>query len=102
GRGFVARELQSGVGFVDIVVLRGAAMHLLELKVLRSRFLGDHQLRAYMRNEGRRTGWLVLFDGRNPNRRRPLPLKLAVPEGAIRILIVDINPSAPSRIRNNH
>lgn len=29
GRGFVVRELRSGVGYVDIVVLRGVVQHLL-------------------------------------------------------------------------
>lgn len=99
GRGFLVRELKSGVGFVDIAVLRGRLMHLLELKVLRSKFTGAHQLQAYMRTERRPVGWLVVFDGRAPDKKPPLPPVLAVQEGAIRTVIVDINPVVPSRIR---
>lgn len=99
GRGLVVRELKSGVGFVDIAVLRGAVTHLLELKVLRSKFAGVRQLQAYMRTERRRIGWLVIFDGRTLGKKPPLPPVLRVPEGAIRIVIVDISPAVPSRIR---
>ncbi len=99
GRGILVRELNSGVGFVDIAVLRGTTLHLLELKVLRSKFTGARQLQAYMRTERRRVGWLVVFDGRAPNKKPPLRPVLAVPEGAIRTVTVDISPVAPSRIR---
>ncbi len=52
-----------------------------------------------MRNEERHIGWLVLFDGRSPGKKSQLPPLLAVPEGVIQVIAVDINPTAPSRIR---
>jgi hypothetical protein len=93
------RELRSGVGFVDIAVIRRAVTHLVELKVLRSTFTGARQLQAYKRTEHRRDGWLVVFDGRPFTRKTPLQSKLRVSEGIIRTVTVDISPAVPSRIR---
>jgi hypothetical protein len=98
GRGLVFRELKSGVGFVDIAVVRGQVIHLLELKVLRSRLTGASQLRAYMRTEQRSIGWLIVFDSRPAIWNRHLPSVLRVAEGTIRVLAVDIRPTVPSRI----
>ncbi len=73
-------------------------MHLLELKILRFKFFGARQLQAYMRTERRRIGWLVVFDSRPPDKKLPLPPVLPVPEGAIRVVSVDISPAAPSHV----
>lgn len=100
GRGILIQELKSGVGFVDIAVVRSAMMHLLELKVLRSNLVGISQLRTYMRIEGRPNGWLLLFDARPSGKRIPVPQMKSVPEGTIRIILVDIRPEAPSRAGN--
>ncbi len=99
GRGNVLRELVSGVGFVDVVVMFGSVPHLVELKVIRGAFTGVAQLAAYMATEGRREGWLVLFDARPSNKRSALSEKIDVPAGTIRVVVVDINPIPPSRLR---
>lgn len=99
GRGNVLRELVSGVGFVDVVVMFGSVPHLVELKVIRGAFTGVAQLAAYMATEGRREGWLVLFDARRSDKRGALSEKIDVPAGTIRVVVVDINPIPPSRLR---
>ena len=52
--GLVWRELSSGVGFVDVVVVLSRIPHLIELKILKSRYHGAAQLGEYMKKESRR------------------------------------------------
>jgi hypothetical protein len=96
-RGIVLRELASGVGFVDVGVLFGQTMHLVEIKVLTGRLTGDLQLATYMGTEGRSRGWLVLMDARRQDRRPALPSTIDVDEGLITVVRVDLNPVAPSK-----
>lgn len=97
-RGIVLRELASGVGFVDIGILLGQTMHLVEMKILTGRLSGDLQLASYMGTEGRPRGWLVLMDARRHDRRPELPATIEVDEGLINVVRVDLNPVAPSRM----
>jgi hypothetical protein len=97
-RGIIIREVKSGVGFVDVAIVRSTVQHLLELKILRSKLVGVNQLRTYMRIEHRPIGWLMLFDARPSGNRTPVPPVQSVPEGVIRIVLVDIRPDAPSRV----
>ena len=69
GGGYVLREIKSGTGYVDISLALSRVLHVIELKVLRGRFEGVAQLLVYMKQEGRREGWLVVIDARPPNRR---------------------------------
>jgi hypothetical protein len=100
GRGNLLRELASGVGFVDLVLMFGNVSHLVEMKVLRGAFTGVTQLAAYMVTERRHEGWLVVFDARPPGRRTALPEQRDTPAGTVRIVAVDINPTPPSRLKN--
>lgn len=95
--GVVLREFASGVGFVDIGLIFGSTLHLVELKILKSSLLGAGQLAAYMQTEQRRRATLVLFDARPTAKRFPIPSKLAVEAGEIAVVVVDINPIPPSR-----
>jgi hypothetical protein len=95
--GELLRELASGVGFVDIAVRLGMVQHLVELKILRGPFVGPAQLAEYMRIEGRSTGWLVVFDTRKPARQTVLPMRLETPAGVINVVLVNVNPTPPSR-----
>ena len=65
-KAIVLRELRSGVGYVDLALIRSGVLHLLELKILRNSFRGAAQLQSYMETEQRREGWLVVFDARPP------------------------------------
>lgn len=96
---YMARELASGVGFVDFAIMFSTIPHLVEVKVLRSdKLLGVSQLGHYMRIEKRREGWLLLFDARPHDKRDTLiPVRVVIPEGTVRVEVVDINPIAPSR-----
>lgn len=97
GKGLSFREVGSGIGFVDIVVVLSTVPHLLELKVIRSEITGANQLQSYMRTEVRNSGWLVLFDARPHEKRyEETPSRIDVPEGCIRVLSIDINPIPPS------
>jgi hypothetical protein len=94
--GLVWREVFSGIGFVDVVVVLSRTPHLIELKIMKNRYDGAAQLSTYMRTESRPVGWLVLFDARGNNHRTTIPNKTMVPAGVINNLIVDIDPVAPS------
>ena len=97
--GLVWREVLSGVGFVDLVLVFSRTPHLIELKIMKTHYDGAVQLGAYMETEGRHQGWLVLFDARRVARRSEVPPKTIVSSGVINNVIIDINPIAPSRIR---
>lgn len=98
GKGLVFREVGSGIGFVDIVVMLSTTPHLVELKMLKGKMTGASQIQTYMRTEDRATGWLVFFDARpNDSREEEIPATLDVPEGRISVLIIDINPIPPSK-----
>jgi hypothetical protein len=94
--GLVRRELQCGIGYVDVEVQFASTPHLIELKILKGKVLGDAQLSTYMKTENRSEGWLVLIDARKPASKRPLCDTLAVDSGTIHVVYVDINPPVPS------
>jgi hypothetical protein len=97
-RGLTFREVLSGAGFVDFVVLLSRTPHLIELKIMREHYEGAAQLGTYMEKESRKEGWLVLFDARTHLNRTSIPLKTQVRGGVINNVVVDINPVSPSRI----
>lgn len=97
--GLVWREVSSGVGFVDVVVVLSRVPHLIELKMMKSRYDGAEQLGEYMKKEGRRVGWLILFDARPPRRKSDIPGMVLVSSGVIRNMTVEINPVPPSRLQ---
>jgi hypothetical protein len=99
-KGHFLRELTSGVGFVDVAIVLGSVLHLVELKVLRSGdFSGVAQLTEYMRTEQRRQGWLVIFDARTNDQQEVIPPKVDTKYGIVRILVININPIAPSKLK---
>jgi hypothetical protein len=93
----VLREIKSGIGFVDLGVILGSGIHLIEMKVITSKFTGASQLEAYMKTENRKYGWLVFFDSRPIAARRPVPTSLKTPAGTIMVVGIDINPAIPCR-----
>lgn len=99
GGGSLFRELASGTGYVDIVVMLSTIPHLVELKIQRDRFTGPAQLGNYMLIENRKSGWLVVFDARNQSKKTQIPNVVKVASGTIRVIVIDINPVPPSRQR---
>jgi hypothetical protein len=100
GGGFVLREMASGVGFVDVAIIFASAVHLVEMKVLKSgKLVGVSQLTSYMRTENRKQGWLVVFDARALKDRIELPSVISTDDGVVRLIVVDINPVAPSKVK---
>lgn len=99
-RGFILREFMSGIGFVDVGILFGCTMHLIELKILEGSLSGDLQLAKYMENENRSSGWLLLFDARRRENRGQIPVKQIVNGKKINIMVIDINPLIPSKIKH--
>ena len=101
GRGAAIREAVSGVGFVDaLVTFSSGLLHVVELKVLKTRDVpGPAQLATYMGHRSRKEGWLVLFDTRRPDRKTPVPPTFIVPNGTIRTVVVDVNPTAPHSVK---
>lgn len=98
--GAVLREFNSGIGFVDVGVLISSTLHLIEMKVLTSTFVGVSQLRSYMKKEGRKEGWLVVFDARPTSGRAPIPQSIPTSDGVIKVMSIDINPIAPSALKS--
>ena len=96
--GRLIREASSGVGYIDLIVMLGTVSHLIELKVQQGKFVGPAQLGNYMANEGRSSGWLVIFDARRRDKRVPIPDIVKVTAGTIHVITIDINPIAPSRM----
>jgi hypothetical protein len=97
--GLVLREILSGTGFVDVVIVLGRTPHLIELKIMKGRYQGATQLSTYMNTESRRIGWLLLFDARPNDRREIIPEKTNLKHGVINNVVVDINPPAPSSVK---
>lgn len=98
-KGLVFREALSGIGFIDVGISFGSQWHLIELKILDGNLIGDAQLSTYMKTEGRPQGWLVLIDARKLADKMPIPNTLTVSSGTIHVVVVDINPLAPSKKR---
>jgi hypothetical protein len=95
----VLREVSSGIGFVDIGVVIGHGIHLIEMKLITSTFTGVSQLETYMKSENRKHAWLVFFDARPQTKRSPVPNSIKTPSGTISVIAVDINPTPPSQKR---
>jgi hypothetical protein len=96
-KGFVLREMPSGIGYIDIAVIFSSTMHLVEMKVLTSKFSGPSQLEIYMKTEKRREGWLVVFDARDPKKRKQIvPSAIVTDAGKVKVITIDINPKPPS------
>ena len=91
------REVVSGVGFVDVGIHLTSVTHLVEMKVLKSSFVGPEQLETYMKTERRREGWLVVFDARDPVKKTPIVDVINTASGTIHIVLIDINPVPPSK-----
>jgi hypothetical protein len=100
GRGAAIREAAVGIGFVDVLVtFSSGLLHVVELKMLRDNsIVGPTQLATYMKHKKRTEGWLVFFDARESNMRPPVPATFRRASGIIRVILVDINPIAPSKL----
>ncbi len=94
--GLVLREFGSGIGFVDVGIVLSNVLHVVELKVLVKKFQGAAQLLQYMKQEHRSEGWLIVVDSRPANLKSPIPNVIQTQQGQIKILLIDINPLAPS------
>jgi len=90
----------SGTGFVDVLVtFSSGLLHVVELKILRGdKVPGPAQLATYMKHKKRQEGWLVFFDVRRFNRKKPVPPVFNSVSGTIRTLVIDINPPPPSLV----
>ncbi len=101
GRGAAIREAASGSGFVDLLVtFSSGLLHVVELKMLKSGTVpGPTQLATYMGHKNRKEGWLVLFDARKWNRRKPVPAVIKRAAGIVRTILIDMNPVPPSKLR---
>jgi hypothetical protein len=99
-RGAAIREAASGIGFVDVLVtFSSGLLHVVELKMLKGgQVPGPTQLATYMKHKNRLEGWLVLFDARRANAKHPVPRVFNRAQGAIKTLVIDINPLPPSRV----
>jgi hypothetical protein len=102
GRGALIQEAESGTGFVDVLVtFSSGLLHVVELKMLKGAALpGPAQLETYMKHKSRKEGWLVFFDARRWDRKRPVPATIKRASGIIRTVIIDVNPVPPSRRRD--
>jgi hypothetical protein len=99
-RGAAIREPVVGTGFVDVLVtLSSGLVHVVELKMLKNHSIpGPTQLAAYMKHRNRKEGWLVLFDARKWEGKTPIPATIMRPAGAIRTILIEVNPVPPSKL----
>lgn len=95
-RGLVLRELYSGIGFVDVAVVIGRSVHLMEIKIIEGSIVGIEQIGDYMQTENRNEGWLVLFDARPEAKKKSIESHIILPHGTVHILPININPIKPS------
>ncbi len=96
--GIVLREVMSGVGYVDCMVIISSVVHLVEIKILKSTLTGTRQLEEYMRGEQRNIGNLLVIDALRPANKITIPEYIDVKEGRIYIYAIDINPNVPSSL----
>lgn len=73
-------------------------IHLVEVKVLKGKFVGPQQLEQYMKSEHRSTGFLLVLDSNPPANKRSLPQRIETSAGLIQLITIDINPLSPSRM----
>jgi len=101
GHGAAIREAASGIGFVDVLVtFSSGLLHVVELKMLKGLAVpGPTQLATYMKHKKRKEGWLVLFDTRKWNGKKPVPAMIKRGSAVIRVIVVDVNPVPPSKGR---
>jgi hypothetical protein len=97
-RGIVLREMNSGIGFVDIGVIFSSTLHLIEVKVLTGKFEGPEQLEQYMKTERRNEGSLLLVDTLESGNKLYLPELIHTSSGIIKVYQIDINPVPPSSL----
>ncbi len=100
GQGSAIREAASGIGFVDLLVtFSSGLLHVVELKMLKSSGVpGPVQLATYMKHKDRKEGWLVFFDSRKPNQKKPVPRIFKRGAARISTILIDINPLPPSQL----
>jgi hypothetical protein len=98
--GAAIREPVVGTGFVDfLVTFSSGLVHVVELKMLKDPGVtGLAQLAAYMKHNNRKEGWLVLFDVRKGNKRQSVAPTMKQKNGTIRTVVIDLNPTAPSKL----
>jgi hypothetical protein len=93
--------MASGIGFVDLAIILAGTIHLIEMKLIRTKVTGIAQLTTYMKTENRRRGWLVFFDARQlPNSAR-IPASITLPAGKVTVVRININPTPPSKKTEN-
>ena len=97
--GLVLREVLSGIGFVDLMIILSQVPHLVEMKIVRRTLDAVAQIESYMTKEGRSVGWLLLIDARPHPRSESIPGIFRLRNGIVRTVVVEINPIPPSRIR---
>ncbi len=96
--GLSIKEFQSGIGFVDFVVVLSTIPHLIEMKVLKDSFSGANQLEQYMKTERRNRGSLLVFDSGLSQVKIDLPPRIETATGKIKVYRADINPKPPSSL----
>ena len=91
----------SGIGFVDVLLtFSSGLLHVVELKMLKNGAVpGPAQLATYMKQKGRKEGWLVFFDSRKADRKAAVPSRLKQrTAGILRTIVIDINPVPPHKM----
>lgn len=110
GRGKVLREVQIGTGRIDAMQIYQSQCYGIEMKMLGGNYGtkyakdGVKQLFVYLKGKDLQIGYLLIFDGRLPQKKSELFDAKIRKEGftkdsrKIFPSIIDINPVAPSKI----
>lgn len=110
GIGKVLREVQVGTGRIDAIQIYQSQLYGIEMKMLGGRYGtkyakdGIKQLFIYLKGKDLQVGYLLIFDGRLPEKKSELFDAKIRKEGftqngrTIFPMIIDINPVAPSKI----
>lgn len=97
--GTILKEVQSGIGYVDVMVFLGTSEpQIVELKVIpKGNARGVSQLRQYLQTEQANLGWLIIFDARKQG--PPIAEGPTIESGiTVHTIVIDINPPPPSSL----
>lgn len=100
---FVAKEVPVGGGRVDVLVVRDGDVYPIEIKMWRGReyvMVGLEQILEYVKNqEDVKEGYYLVFDPRSRKKgENTLNASYSRGNRVVRVISIDINPPAPSKM----
>ena len=100
-RGYLLREIFSGIGYIDFGIIISKKMHLVEMKVVKKLTdIGVSQLKIYMDSENQKKGYLILINSGEIINLNNSSIQNFGDGKKIYKKIININPEIPSKSKN--